>query len=126
MLSVGIVWVVGQCLLSQPLIFDELIETAEALDQLQKLPSHDLDIELSVSTPLDGPSMCVLVHGTWGRQSRFCDPESPFWQAVVKHVGTPFEFRIFQWSGENSHRARLAAGEDLQRFLGGCSGLLLD
>jgi len=69
----------------------------------------------------EGPARvhCVLVHGTWGAGTPFALEGSEFSEWVAEEAGEAVRFHRFEWSGKNSHRERVAAGERLGAFVGG-------
>ncbi len=69
----------------------------------------------SVQTSITRYDALVLVHGTFGRDSAWTRPESPFVSRLTKDLHVPV--LRFAWSGVNSHRARLNAGVELATFV---------
>lgn len=63
---------------------------------------------------------CVvtLVHGTFATDAEWTQPQSALSRHLTKALGCAVTFpRPFLWSGSNSHRARLVAGENLAEYL---------
>ena len=60
------------------------------------------------------PSAVVtLVHGTFGRDAAWTLPHSAFRAHLQRHLGLTLAVERFEWSGANSHAARVQAGVDL-------------
>lgn len=59
----------------------------------------------------------VLVHGTFARGASWTRPDSPLAMTVTKALGGSVLSKSFDWSGQNSHTARLSAGTDLAERL---------
>jgi hypothetical protein len=59
----------------------------------------------------------TLVHGTWARGAPWTQPGSPLRSHLESRLGPNISFRVFEWTGQNSHTARLTAGEDLRHDL---------
>ncbi|HEV7660376.1 MAG TPA: hypothetical protein VGO55_11075 [Allosphingosinicella sp.] len=62
------------------------------------------------------PPIFILVHGTFAPDAAWTRADSP----LATHLISRFpgaNVRPFLWSGRNSHRARLAAGAELQQIL---------
>ena len=60
----------------------------------------------------------VIVHGTFASHADWIQPSSQF----LLQLGKQLEGRtihIFPWTGENSHKARAEAGEQLAGFVDG-------
>jgi hypothetical protein len=55
----------------------------------------------------------TLVHGTFAAHAIWCKPDSPFAQDICAALPSGSICRKFGWSGENTHQARLDAGERL-------------
>ena len=58
------------------------------------------------------PRVITLVHGTWARDAAWTKADSTLCRGLLRTVPPP-TLRRFQWSGHNSHRARLRAARDL-------------
>jgi pimeloyl-ACP methyl ester carboxylesterase len=59
----------------------------------------------------------IFIHGTFARQAQWCNSEnSPIRSALTTALGDRMAFRVFEWSGKNSHRARIKAGNELAKF----------
>ena len=58
------------------------------------------------------PVVVTLIHGTWARRARWTDRSSPLSQALLQipHVR---DIVRFEWSGRNSHWARIKAAKRL-------------
>jgi hypothetical protein len=63
------------------------------------------------------PLVITLIHGTFARQAEWTAPQSKLCKAVPSLVGVPIVFRVFPWSGENSHRARMKGASSLARYI---------
>ncbi len=63
------------------------------------------------------PIVVILVHGTWGRRSKWTDPASPFCLGLGSAIGLLVTFKGFAWSGKNSGAARLVAAEGLAQAI---------
>jgi pimeloyl-ACP methyl ester carboxylesterase len=59
------------------------------------------------------PVVAVLVHGTFARNSEWCQPNSAFRTDLNQFFGGTVQFIRFRWSGWNLHRARIMAGTRL-------------
>ncbi len=57
----------------------------------------------------------TLVHGTFDRNAQWTQPESQLRSELSKCLPGDTEFKYFDWSGDNSHRARLMAASRLRR-----------
>jgi hypothetical protein len=62
-------------------------------------------------------SIVVLVHGTFARTASWTHTDSPLASAAKRALGNGASTRTFEWSGRNSHAARLTAGAELARYL---------
>ena len=60
--------------------------------------------------------LITFVHGTWGRNSRWTQSGSDLHKLLSDHYGQDC-IRNFEWSGRNSHKARLNAGKRLSKAL---------
>ena len=58
----------------------------------------------------------TLVHGTWAKDTDWVKPDSKLCQGLARIDPSPV-VRRFQWSGANSHRARLRAADALAKQL---------
>jgi pimeloyl-ACP methyl ester carboxylesterase len=58
-----------------------------------------------------------LVHGTWGDRSPWAFENSDFTRLLNEALGTNARFVRFPWSGNNTHQARLIAGQQLANAL---------
>jgi len=66
----------------------------------------------------DPPVITVtLVHGTFARDAQWTDKRSDFSKSISRAVPGKVLLTRFKWSGLNSHRARLHAGEELAAYL---------
>lgn len=64
------------------------------------------------------PVLVVLVHGTFARGATWTRPSaSPLCARLRRAFGTALEFDAFEWSGENSHAARVDGGVALAAHL---------
>jgi hypothetical protein len=63
----------------------------------------------------------VPIHGTFARGAAWTHPDSYFMKALSQILGPGMRLRVFEWSGDNSHAARLQAGRELSEFVGPCS-----
>ncbi len=61
--------------------------------------------------------LITLVHGTFARRSAWTQPGSPLRRILHSELDGEALFSVFEWSGLNSHRARLRAAEDLRAFI---------
>jgi hypothetical protein len=61
-------------------------------------------------------TIVTLVHGTFAPKATWCRPNSPFRTALEAEFGSD-STSVFEWSGSNSHSARLAAATRLQDHL---------
>lgn len=78
----------------------------------------DLDAESDAGLPgTQCQRVVTLVHGTWARDAAWVKADSKLCQGLAQ-IDPPAIVRSFQWSGHNSHRARLQAAEALTRQLG--------
>jgi len=59
----------------------------------------------------------TVVHGTFARAATWTQPESAFQLELLRHLRVRTVFRRFEWSGDNSHQARIDAGVALARHL---------
>ncbi len=59
----------------------------------------------------------VLVHGTFATEAQWTQPESIVSQGINAEFDGCVDVRRFQWSGRNSHRARIEAGKELAEYL---------
>ena len=59
----------------------------------------------------------ILVHGTWGCSSSWTKPGSFMRESLRRTLGEGTVFRLFAWTGWNTHAARLRAGRRLGRVL---------
>lgn len=59
----------------------------------------------------------VLVHGTFARAASWTRPDSPLATTVAKALGGSVLLTSFEWSGRNSHAARLSGGTELAEYL---------
>src|SRR4051794_38229892 len=76
--------------------------------------------QTSVAAPsyTEAKEAVVIVHGTFANNSNWIQPNSHFIRELGLRIG-PRAIHIFIWSGENSHKARTEAGEQLARFVDG-------
>jgi hypothetical protein len=63
------------------------------------------------------PPVFVLVHGTFARGAAWTQEGSTLRKALHARYGEVACFREFLWSGENSHKERVQAGDELRIFL---------
>ncbi len=66
------------------------------------------------------PSAVVLIHGTFAKGAAWTRPDSSFATALLDALGPTARLRVFEWSGGNSHAARLNAGRELSDFIKEC------
>ncbi|TKB24220.1 hypothetical protein FCL47_18710 [Desulfopila sp. IMCC35006] len=66
---------------------------------------------------MQNSTVITLVHGTWAQNAPWIQESSPLRTALQRALGKDTVFRPFLWSGENSFAGRLAAAEDLRKFL---------
>lgn len=59
----------------------------------------------------------VLVHGTFARGANWTQEDSPLATAVASALHGSVLLASFEWSGSNTHAARLAAGDSLAELL---------
>lgn len=59
----------------------------------------------------------TLVHGTFARDAQWTDKHSDFSKSISRAVPGKVLLTRFRWTGSNSHRARLHAGEKLATYL---------
>ena len=64
---------------------------------------------------MDSADVIVLVHGTFATNAAWTRPDHSFYKTLKAKIDGRIE--IFVWSGENSHEARLAAGDQLAKFV---------
>ena len=62
------------------------------------------------------PARLVLVHGTFAPNAEWTHPDSYLCSALRTRFPSA-EFLPFNWSGRNSHSARIAAGKQLGEFI---------
>jgi hypothetical protein len=62
-------------------------------------------------------SVVTLVHGTFAREAPWTKEGSKLRNVVIQALGVDAKFSAFEWSGENSHAARIKAGEELGKLL---------
>lgn len=61
--------------------------------------------------------LITLVHGTFAKGAAWTLPGSQLASALVQGLGDAAVLQRFDWSGRNTHRARLRAGHELAAFL---------
>jgi hypothetical protein len=61
--------------------------------------------------------LITLVHGTFARGALWTLKGSILRKSILRELGGDVEFHTFNWSGRNTHHARLEAGRDLGRLL---------
>lgn len=61
-------------------------------------------------------TIVTLVHGTFARKAEWCQPNSPLRKELETAFG-PACTSVFEWSGSNSHFARLVAATKLEQHL---------
>ncbi|MES3023815.1 MAG: hypothetical protein V4857_19795 [Pseudomonadota bacterium] len=66
---------------------------------------------------LDEQLIVTLVHGTFAPHAQWTTPGSLLYESIKREYGELAEIHTFVWSGENSHAARLGAGEALGAHL---------
>lgn len=59
----------------------------------------------------------VLVHGTWGRRSRWAFSDSDLARTLLEHLGNGTDTRRFEWKGGNRHRHRIDAAAELAEVI---------
>lgn len=67
---------------------------------------------MSGGIALESETVVTFVHGTFARRSKWCMPGAAMWTRVAEQVPCSRIHR-FEWSGENSHTARVVAGAAL-------------
>jgi pimeloyl-ACP methyl ester carboxylesterase len=68
------------------------------------------------ATNADSQQVITLVHGTWARNATWVKPDSRMCKHL-RELDPNVIIRSFQWSGGNSHRARLKAADALVKQL---------
>ena len=61
--------------------------------------------------------LITLVHGTFARRAAWTQPGSPLRRILHSELDSEALFSVFEWSGLNSHSARLRAAKDLRTFM---------
>lgn len=61
--------------------------------------------------------LITLVHGTFARGAAWTREGSALHSTLAKGLGPEARLQYFDWSGKNTHKARLAAGKELAAFL---------
>jgi len=61
--------------------------------------------------------LITLVHGTFAKGAPWTLGGSSLRNALLKGLGSDTNIQNFEWSGKNTHKARLSAGKDLASFL---------
>ena len=73
------------------------------------------------SLPRCLPEQWIIIHGTFATDARWHQKNSEEQKALAKTLKklkhTNFELHSFTWSGENNHKARLKAADELLIFL---------
>jgi len=59
----------------------------------------------------------TVIHGTFASGAEWTQEGSEFREKLRSHLGTNPGIFVFEWSGGNSHQARIQAGEELEGFL---------
>lgn len=67
-------------------------------------------------SPVKAP-VIVLIHGTWGSQSKWIEDGSRLREILSRRLPAGTQFHAFRWSGRNSHSARLDAAASLRTRL---------
>jgi hypothetical protein len=78
--------------------------------------THDFFLSLEMLINHNPKYLITFVHGTWGRNSPWTQTGSHLHKLLSDHYGED-SIRNFEWSGSNSHKARLKAGKRLSRAL---------
>lgn len=68
-----------------------------------------------VQAPRGRVDRFILIHGTWGRRSRWTERRSSIYAGLQREFKVPVE--RFEWSGHNSHRGRIKAATRLAQRL---------
>lgn len=71
---------------------------------------------MDISAQSTVATVVTLVHGTFARSAPWTQDESTLRKELVRHLG-PVTFRPFEWTGANSHNARIAAGALLGKHI---------
>lgn len=61
--------------------------------------------------------VCILVHGTWAPRASWTKKGSLLRRALEERFGDELVIKRFQWSGRNSHGARVRAGRRLAALI---------
>jgi len=62
--------------------------------------------------------VCILVHGTWGSESDWHQPEDPFYVTIKTQLNASnIKLIKFTWSGVLSHEKRILAGRELANLI---------
>ncbi|MEO0996892.1 MAG: hypothetical protein AAFX58_05175 [Pseudomonadota bacterium] len=72
------------------------------------------------------PAVVHLVHGTFARRAGWTEPDSILARRIVRTLGQGTVVESFEWTGANSHAARLRAGAELAEKLRACRGRYID
>lgn len=63
-------------------------------------------------------SLYIIIHGTWGHESKWYLPGGNFFETLKKQIASPQAIIIpFTWSGRNSHESRIIAGHQLKTLI---------
>ena len=60
-----------------------------------------------------GETIVILVHGTWATNADWCKQDLEFCKLLQAGQDRQLTIKGFQWSGWNTHRARIRAGQEL-------------
>lgn len=63
------------------------------------------------------PYVVTLVHGTFAKGAAWTREGSALHRALTQGLGPRAHIQFFDWSGRNTHKARLAAGKELAALL---------
>jgi hypothetical protein len=77
----------------------------------------DAAADASAPEPAGVTHHFTLVHGTFARGAEWAQSQSALCCALVKALGSNIVLKPFDWSGKNSHSARVTAGQELATFL---------
>jgi hypothetical protein len=67
--------------------------------------------------PLGAKYLITLIHGTFDKGAAWTRPDSALQQALNDGLGVRAKVQAFEWTGHNTHGARLRAAKELAGFL---------
>jgi hypothetical protein len=68
-------------------------------------------------------AVVTLVHGTFAKNAVWTSEDSAFSKVLRSSLSGPVLIKTFEWSGKNSHRARIKAGAQLAELLKNLMGI---